>query len=646
MEDCEDEDLIDLTGTGEGNFCVTARAQKQLRLRNTAVRNGTGTDCAAKALTQNHVPKLVSIDGHFSKAPCIFAVAAPCSRTEGPFQGERVPVNRLHEDAGTASTNVTECSLNQGERESGGEEKEDYDEKKGARLGDAVWIGDATPKAFSLSPVDLTSPPYDTRASKRRKSEHGRISDVDISPASWTRRSAGCDGAQDTYLGESTLPVTSGGKMCVEDPKPGEGGVSETIKRGTTNRRARELSVDGGETRVEQSGAGKALGCGDDIDYLGPPSPISISSSSSTSSPSSPPFPPSRQPLPAALRLHPDSPSIHAENGEENPEELATRPAAELRAHLRALGVPATGRTKAQLAIRLHACLRARRLANFPSHSTDRYSDRRGKVNKADLARGDHGRALCRLCQQECPKKANTFCSPACVHEHRLRTSGSYVRKCLLVRDKGRCALCAIDAHALYLQVRRTLWAAGWGGKGEKALGGIQAVVDEKVAGTILEGKVKVRGLKQGKCQVGDGVGKAWVTSTVYGAQTRPRPRRPRRPFNSGLFWHADHILPVVEGGGLRGLENFRTLCVACHQTATAELRRRRQGEIAGGRNAGSKERLNSQAGSERREEDKEAEEDGEKETEDLEDEDAKDEGEGGAQKTGKGECVEIKQQK
>lgn len=36
--------------------------------------------------------------------------------------------------------------------------------------------------------------------------------------------------------------------------------------------------------------------------------------------------------------------------------------------------------------------------------------------------------------QTECPKKANTFCSKACVHEHRLRTDGSYVRKCLLVR--------------------------------------------------------------------------------------------------------------------------------------------------------------------------------------------------------------------
>lgn len=96
--------------------------------------------------------------------------------------------------------------------------------------------------------------------------------------------------------------------------------------------------------------------------------------------------------------------------------------------------------------------------------------------------------------QHECPKKANTFCSKACVHEHRLRTDSSYVRKCLLVRepdvwlcvsligtvrnaaciesrrshdlkpqipnpkqvrDRGVCAGCGLDAHALYLRCRR-----------------------------------------------------------------------------------------------------------------------------------------------------------------------------------------------
>ncbi len=40
-------------------------------------------------------------------------------------------------------------------------------------------------------------------------------------------------------------------------------------------------------------------------------------------------------------------------------------------------------------------------------------------------------------------------------------------------------------------------------------------------------------------------------------------------------LWQADHELPVVEGGGQCGLENFRTLCVPCHHAETRALRKR-----------------------------------------------------------------------
>jgi len=43
-----------------------------------------------------------------------------------------------------------------------------------------------------------------------------------------------------------------------------------------------------------------------------------------------------------------------------------------------------------------------------------------------------------------------------------------------------------------------------------------------------------------------------------------------------GHTWEADHIVPVVEGGGLCGLENYRTLCLSCHRRETAELAKRR----------------------------------------------------------------------
>lgn len=40
-------------------------------------------------------------------------------------------------------------------------------------------------------------------------------------------------------------------------------------------------------------------------------------------------------------------------------------------------------------------------------------------------------------------------------------------------------------------------------------------------------------------------------------------------------LWEADHVLPVVHGGGGScGLDNLRTLCRACHTGATASLAR------------------------------------------------------------------------
>jgi 5-methylcytosine-specific restriction enzyme A len=41
-------------------------------------------------------------------------------------------------------------------------------------------------------------------------------------------------------------------------------------------------------------------------------------------------------------------------------------------------------------------------------------------------------------------------------------------------------------------------------------------------------------------------------------------------------LWEADHVTPVVEGGGECGIENYRTLCVPCHRRETKALAARR----------------------------------------------------------------------
>lgn len=41
--------------------------------------------------------------------------------------------------------------------------------------------------------------------------------------------------------------------------------------------------------------------------------------------------------------------------------------------------------------------------------------------------------------------------------------------------------------------------------------------------------------------------------------------------------WENDHIIPVAEGGGECGLENFQTLCIPHHKIATSQSRARRE---------------------------------------------------------------------
>jgi 5-methylcytosine-specific restriction endonuclease McrA len=49
-------------------------------------------------------------------------------------------------------------------------------------------------------------------------------------------------------------------------------------------------------------------------------------------------------------------------------------------------------------------------------------------------------------------------------------------------------------------------------------------------------------------------------------ARRRWRAERPR--------WEADHIIPVADGGGECGLENYRLLCRGCHTAVTSQWRR------------------------------------------------------------------------
>ena len=134
----------------------------------------------------------------------------------------------------------------------------------------------------------------------------------------------------------------------------------------------------------------------------------------------------------------------------------------------------------------------------------------------------------CRWCNGDVHRlseRRRTFCSDACVHEYRLRSSPSYLRQQVRKRDRCICALCGLNTFKLAKELRVVA-------KNKNP--------DEKV----VFSKYGVEPIK------------------FIGTKKRS-------------LWAADHILPVIEGGGECGLENMRTLCIWCHKKVTAELRAR-----------------------------------------------------------------------
>jgi 5-methylcytosine-specific restriction endonuclease McrA len=167
--------------------------------------------------------------------------------------------------------------------------------------------------------------------------------------------------------------------------------------------------------------------------------------------------------------------------------------------------------------------------------SHDRALKDRGWKSPAELPKGPNGYALCRQCQTEVKPPQRTFCSQACIHTWKIRSSPSYAREQVFLRDKGVCAVCKLDTEKL----REILYA-------------IRIQSEEHYQQLTVLYRLK------------------------YGFG-----------FNlAAHFFEMDHILPVAQGGGSCGLENLQSLCLPCHRDKTREQMRakrlRRKGRHPG----------------------------------------------------------------
>jgi 5-methylcytosine-specific restriction enzyme A len=167
------------------------------------------------------------------------------------------------------------------------------------------------------------------------------------------------------------------------------------------------------------------------------------------------------------------------------------------------------------------------------------------------LPRGPNGRKCCRQCGKEVTKPRRTFCSDVCVNRWKAsHLSPSQARLAVFERDRGVCAICKRDCHALAAELR-----------------GMEAILDEAWArqyGRRAVGRTLV--LYSHECPV--------ISGPFLRLCEAVGLKKPWR-FPQHL-WEADHVVPVVEGGGECALSNYRTLCLPCHRAETAKLAARR----------------------------------------------------------------------
>lgn len=112
-------------------------------------------------------------------------------------------------------------------------------------------------------------------------------------------------------------------------------------------------------------------------------------------------------------------------------------------------------------------------------------------------------------------------CSQACFEKRSVQSSQAAIRWQIFALERGVCRVCSLDAHTLFKRIK------------------------------VMEPPERLQELLR-----------------VGLKSTKSMLERP----SEGMFWQADHIRPVAEGGGECDLANLRTLCTPCHARETGRL--------------------------------------------------------------------------
>lgn len=185
--------------------------------------------------------------------------------------------------------------------------------------------------------------------------------------------------------------------------------------------------------------------------------------------------------------------------------------------------------------------------------------------------KGPGGRNLCHCgCGREVQPPRRTAFSDKCVDDWKAHNCPITIGRILLERDRGVCALCRLDTEALRSRVvggaDRTdrdlaFWIADQFGYQN------QYVADKFHRWECREDVAAAVAIAEYMAER-----EVYLPWRAFQEEQRHELAVMGFTDSSRRWWEADHIVPVIEGGGGCGPEGYRTLCLPCHRRETAKL--------------------------------------------------------------------------
>lgn len=171
----------------------------------------------------------------------------------------------------------------------------------------------------------------------------------------------------------------------------------------------------------------------------------------------------------------------------------------------------------------------------------------------------DRQKGECTWCGDLVSKGKKTWCSPKCVDEFQKRCDSSHQARLVIERDKGICQICGFNTKEAKAPHQEEY-----------------AKLRSRKLREQQDHSMQWRRTHEGRTAPHI-INKDWRESKEYLAiQDAYEVIDEKYHFARGRFHEVDHIVPVVEGGGLCTIDNLRLLCGTCHNQETKKLAKRR----------------------------------------------------------------------